>query len=232
MAGVPEPESILLQYLPAICQEADEQQGRFLERLLAAFEKVLLGREDAVAFSDAGLEEEIAALPSLFDPWKTPSRFLEWLAGWAALALRADTEESEKRKLIASIIPLYRWRGTRRYLERLIELFTGGRAWVIEPEYVEFQIAVTAHVGRTTFLGGPPPYTFHVVFTPPPARADMYSEAQRLTEIARSVISLAKPAHTYYTLSIALPGGEEDSRLTPQVTLPPLEETIWEPEEI
>jgi phage tail-like protein len=194
----------ILQYLPAIYQAADEHS--LLSHLLAAFENVLLKRSHGNSGEAAAVEELVADLARYFDPKRAPSDFLPWLAGWAAMTLRADLTESRQRDIIARIIPLYGKRGTRRGISEMVELFTGGTVEIEEPADPEFQIGDHSTIGRDTYLGGPPPHMFQVIFSPPEDHSYQGKEyVQRMQldiEIARSVIDMAKPAHTWYTFEI------------------------------
>lgn len=174
--------SQLLQYLPAIYQE-----DAFLGHFLLAFEKVLLGRgDDGIAFPDVagpsapawplpglpaqGLEEAIADLARLFDPARTPDAFLPWLAGWAALSLRADLGPRQKRDFIANMVQLHQSRGTKENLRRLLDIFTSVDPTITEtaqePEFrlgPESEPGVHATIGRDTYLSGGRPHFFRVV---------------------------------------------------------------------
>ncbi len=193
--------SELLQYLPAIYQEEP-----FLGTFLAAFEKVLLGRNDGVPFppppagrdygmalGEAGLEQVIASLASLFDAQQAPEEFLPWLATWTAFSLRADLPVAKQRDFLARIIPLYNRRGTRKNLQELLSIFTVGIPTVSEVDS-EFQIGVTSTVGQDTFVGEAPPHYFHVAVSL--AQADK-AVIDRQREITRALIELEKPAHTF-----------------------------------
>jgi phage tail-like protein len=214
--------SALLDYLPAIYQDpgwaGDESPSLFLGQFLMAFELLLLGREHKqiqlkpdVPFLATGrraspkfqsLEEKVANIHALFDAWRTPSEFLEWLAGWAALILTPEMGELQKRELIANIIPLYRIRGTRLYVERLLEIILGGKAQVDDLAYPGIQIAVYSTVATNTYLGGSAPHYFRVRISDS-AQEPASIETRRRT--AREVIEQAKPAHTYYDLDIETP---------------------------
>jgi len=202
-------------------------RGRlFLDDFLLAFEKVLLGRNDGIVpehygHRDAnrkeqpelhGLEEEVAHLHRLFDPNETPDReefrltcrydFLDWLASWAALSLRADLSPDRRRALVASIIPLYRIRGTKQYVEELLRLHLDAVPSVDDTELPELQVAAHSTVGKDTYVGGGPPHFFRVTLafeTKDPVQVN--TQAQ----IARGVVDLAKPAHTFYELSVVSP---------------------------
>jgi phage tail-like protein len=191
--------SSLLQYLPAIYHD-----DPFVGQFLSAFEKILLGRYDGVAipevgveFPRQGLEETIAGLAAYFDPMQTPAEFLPWLASWTAFSLRADVPLSQQRGFVADIIQLYRWRGTRQNLQKLLALFTTGTPAVAEPTGDELQVGVHSTVGVDTFLGGGPPHYFQVTIALPRMSESVRS---RQLQIARSLIDLEKPAHTFYDL--------------------------------
>ena len=190
MAIAPTQSSSYLQSLPAIFSE-DPLLGRFL----LAFEQVLTGLKGSEEEPRQGLEEIIAAIPDLFDPLATPREFLEWLAGWVALGLRADWREDQQRQFLANIVPLYRHRGTKQNLIELLKIYTG-----LEPEIAEgtntiFQIGVHSTLGVDTQINGSAPHYFRVTVTiPNPDPATL----QRQNQIVRALIDLEKPAHTAY----------------------------------
>jgi phage tail-like protein len=213
-------KSVLLSYLPAIYQDpgwvgADSAQAFFLNDYLLAFEKILLGRDDGVqpqTGSDEflgtgdrgfqGLEEKISNLQLLFDAAHSPEIFLDWLAGWGALSLNAELSESRRRGLLAHIIPLYRIRGTKKYLERMLTLFLGGNASVDDQSYPGVQIGRYSTLAKDTYLSGNAPHYFRVRLSVPLEEESRSEARQRL---ARDVIEQASPAHTYYDLEIVSP---------------------------
>ncbi|MBU1231867.1 MAG: hypothetical protein KKD01_14345 [Proteobacteria bacterium] len=189
--------SLLLEYLPAIYQE-----DPFVGQFLSAFEKIILGREDDVAFPHKGVEATIDGLAAFFDPKETPEEFLPWLAKWTALSLRADLTPTKQRHFLEKIIQFYRWRGTKKNLQDLLELFTMGVPEVIEAGAADMQIGVYSTLGKDTYIGGGPQHFFYVNISLP--RAD--PEVQlRQREIAKAIIELEKPAHTFYELTVKYP---------------------------
>lgn len=206
----------LVEYLPAIYQEpAAPDEHSFIGAFLSAFESVLLGTPDdspsgqpkAEEMEESrddipALKETVARLHALFDPNRTPEEFLPWLASWTALTLRADLSSERKRKLIARMIPLYRIRGTRKYVEELLALHLEAMPAVTDFEIPTLEIGSHSMVGDDTCLGGGPPHFFRVILVAPLLQ-DEALEAQ--CAMARSVIELAKPAHTYYELEVASP---------------------------
>lgn len=225
MAVDPKRVSRLLDLLPAVFQE-DREPGdaNFLGRFLLGFEDVLLGLPEwaddgqqadlatgAAGEPAIGLEQSIARLYRFFEPGAdlvdaTPGRcapepFLDWLAGWVALSLREDWEPQRRRRLIQKAVPLYRLRGTRRGVEEMLEVYT-------EPfdasvfELPPLQIGVHSTVGIDTVVGGAAPFFFrvrvHLPFVDPPT-------ARIQDRVARAIVDLQKPAHTYYQLTVETP---------------------------
>lgn len=186
----PQQKSIYLEYLPAIFQETP-----FLGRFLLAFERIL---------SQAGPEDEYQALETIIEHSHTyfkpgfsredgqaaPSDFLPWLAGWVALTLREDLAEEKQRHFIRQIVPLYRQRGTKLGLQKILQIYLGD----------EVPIIIYHH--EADFGFAPPPHFFQVEIT---LKDRDLNELQRKQAIAQAIIEQEKPAHTYYGLQIRVP---------------------------
>ena len=166
--------SSYLDYLPALFR-----QEPFLGQFLLAFETMLSG----TGAGQAGLETSIGHIADYLDPATTGADFLPWLAGWVTLSLRADWDEQTQRGFIQQIVPLYRLRGTRAGLLRMLTLYTGERVEIYD-----------------TFTG--PPHFFEVQLILREADPALLQVKQ---QIARAIIDQEKPAHTFYALQIAVP---------------------------
>jgi len=194
--------STYLKYLPAIFQEADTASDvSVLGKFLLAFEHVLTQKTP-----NEGVPDNLAKQPALgeilntihlyFDPRTAPvgelretrqptigndqADFLTWLASWVGLTLRDDWTIEERTRLISQIIPLYRLRGTKEGLRRLLAIYTENENLEIfefpnSPYY--FQVGLTLYSSD--------PFNFRVK-----------------EEIARAIIDQEKPAHTYYDLQV------------------------------
>jgi phage tail-like protein len=169
--------SSLLRDLPAIYQD-----DPFLGQFLLAFEKVLLGRQDEVAYAHRGFEETIDRLADFVDPQGAPDEFLPWLSTWTAFALRADLDVPRQRSFLANIVQLYRWRGTRKNLEALLKIFTTSTPTIVEPKDKPLHFTVTIGLPRRE-----------------PA------VVQRQIGIAHALIVMEKPAHASYELRADFP---------------------------
>jgi phage tail-like protein len=177
--------STYLDYLPAIFRE-----DAFLGRFLLAFEAIL-----------GGLEKQLDRIDHYFAPKETPAEFLEWLSGWVALSLRADLKDEQRRDFIAKAVPLYRLRGTKQGLERLIQIYTALPP-VIHELNTPFQIGVHSTIGADTTLDGGAPHFFKVTIRLGDPNPD---ERKRMTEVTTAIIDLEKPAHTQYVLEVETP---------------------------
>jgi phage tail-like protein len=195
----------LIEYLPAIYQ--DDSGETLFSRFLRAFEILLLdvtieagelGETDAVE----PLERKIARLHLVFNAEQTPEEFLPWLAEWAALSFRAELSSARRRKLLSHIIPLYRIRGTRKYLEELLTLCLEATCSVSDTELPALQVGRYSTVGSDTRIGGGPPHFFRVRMVAPKLSP---LEVKVQGDLAVEIIELAKPAHTYYDLEIVSP---------------------------
>ncbi|MDJ0594334.1 MAG: phage tail protein [Pleurocapsa sp. MO_226.B13] len=202
--------STYLQYLPEIYSEQ-----QFLGRFLLAFEQILTGLEGAESEPKTGLEEEISQIYQLFSPTEIDkffdsnnaqqqeilNDFLQWLASWVALSLRADWTQEQQQAFLANIVSLYRFRGTKKNLVELLQIYTGKEfePRIIEPEDTPFQIGVNSTIGVNTQIEGSPPYSFKVEVTLPIPDRELL---QRQADIILALVDLQKPAHTNYDLTI------------------------------
>jgi phage tail-like protein len=207
--------SSYLRFLPALYQLNAGETPNFVGRFLLAFEKILTGLPDEPG-DDGGLDGRIGRLHRLFDPDLVPGDFLEWLAGWVALDLRADLSTSERREFLRNAVQLYKRRGTRAGLAQAIGIHTrlahalpgqppvsGADApeVTIEESAPEMRVG-NARLGDTTVIGGGPPHFFRVRIWDP--RLDA-ATLRRMRDIVSAVIDMEKPAHTVYTLHVAGP---------------------------
>jgi len=110
----------LLQALPKAWSR-DDGDADFLQRFLGAPEGVLYD-----------LQLRAAARAILVDPQSTPQEALTWLAGFAGLALDRRWSDQARRTLVAEAYPLFRRRGTKAALARIIEIYLGFPPAIIE----------------------------------------------------------------------------------------------------
>lgn len=191
MATLAPPPVRLLDHLPALFRRGGgDGAPAFLERFLLPFEALV-----------AELEAGIGSVHDTFDPDETGADFLDWLAGWVALSLRADLGVERRREFVREAVTLYRIRGTRRGLERLLYIHTGLPAEVNDLS-VAFQVGVSSRVGDDTLIDGGAPHFFRVLLRVPPGDPE---RIRWYREVATAVIDQEKPAHTRYLLDLFVP---------------------------
>lgn len=172
-------QSRYLRYLPGIFQDQElpgvdypsDQSRTFLGRYLQIFESLWELLEQRQEFLDL-----------YFHPATCPDSFVGWLAGWFGIVVEAGLPEERRRRLAAEIYELYRWRGTRYGLQRLLTICTGAIPTIVDAVYA----------GEP---GAPPPCVFRVQITLPAG-----SEISR-TFVA-ALIETHKPAHAGYILEL------------------------------
>jgi phage tail-like protein len=193
----------MLELLPAVFRQ-DEGEGAFLAPFLQAFEELLLGSNDAEPLpgQPRALEKQIDHIADTFDAQNTPAEFLDWLASWVALSLRADLREQQQRDFLANTAQRYRRRGTPGNLEELLKIFTLGKPHVLEDGELPHRFAVEFGLLPQSQFGG--------------AIRDYPAYVDRQSSIARAVIELEKPAHTDFELRPIFP----TLRISPKPAVP------------
>ena len=172
------------QLLPGIFQRT-LRAGSPLNALLAVME----------ALHDPD-EQVLAQIEKYFDPYRTPDRFVPYLAGWVDLErlLVESPEEREQtdamplptgtgrlRELIAAAAYLSQWRGTAKGLKRFLETATGAHGFEID------ESGQTAKGQRRAF---------HIRVRAP-------KETQPYRVLLQRIIEIEKPAYVTYELEFA-----------------------------
>ncbi len=183
-----------LKYLPAVFE-----RDPFMSRFVMLFESFW-----------SPIEAQNANIWDYFDPYLMPVSMLEWLAERLDLVMGDDWPEDAQRRMLASAVQLYRRRGTRRGMQELLELYTGGTVVITERRANNLRLGSTARLGQGVALGSRnQPHTFGVqVRLPPidagrlPPESSVAHERERRRERIRALLELEKPAHVTYTLDI------------------------------
>jgi len=181
------PRSSLIAYLPPIYQQ-DETHSPFLERFLAMF---------STFFDD--MEDKIDHISAYFDPDAVSGSYLEWLGRWLAITDHESWGEAKLRTLIKQAPELYKLRGTREGLMRMVQIYTGTEPFILESFQFK-QMQETSEL-RQLFakLYGDNPYCFCLMLKPEFVRTD----TQRLT--IEQIIEDQKPAYTECKLIVLQP---------------------------
>jgi phage tail-like protein len=159
------------QLLPTVFQRG-ARRGSALSALL-----------DAMTVFHAPIEEVLQQLPAVFDPRRTPDRFVPFLAAWLDLGrvLPVTTGVLPLRELVANAATIAQTKGTARGLILLLETAVDVTGFVIEEE-------VHGADGRLR--------PFHVRIVAPAAALPHRALVERIVESE-------KPAHVTYDLEFA-----------------------------
>lgn len=163
------------QMLPGLFQ-GDEFAQRFTGALDAVLAPVLV---------------TLDCIEAYVDPHLAPADFVEWLAGWVGVLLDETWPLRRQRQLVADIVALYGWRGTRRGIAELVRLYTE-----VEPEILDSG-GVTWSAVPGTDPPGRPDATVTVRVTVAPEQS---MDARRL----EALVAAATPAHVRQIVEVAL----------------------------
>ncbi len=189
-----------LNHLPALYDQ-DEFMGRFL-MLFESFWRPI--------------NEQVSGIDNYWDPDLTPASFLPWLASWFDLTLDDQWEEDQQRELLNSVIWLYRRRGTRAALERVLEIYSREPVEIIERRAKNLNLGIAARLGVGVALGtANQPHTFTVKLRlrPLPRPDGLADDAadetvarleKKRRHLVEQLIRSGKPAHTSHQLEITV----------------------------
>lgn len=171
------PKKTLMNFLPDVYQE-NKKSSSFLERYLEIFDTLY---ED--------VNYKIERISEYFDPDSTPAEFLGWLSEWLSIEDSYLWNERQLRYLLKNMMRLYRIRGTKQYLEEMIELYTGVRPYIVENHQIEAYMGDTVMADRLKNLYGDSKYVFTVI-------VNIGKQASsRSYQILTKIINNAKPAN-------------------------------------
>jgi phage tail-like protein len=191
------PRITYLRYLPETYQE-NEKKREFLERFLSLFETFM-----------SRSEEQITNIGKYLDPAAVPEQFIPWLSSWLAIAHDENWPPEKKRRLISLAPELYKTRGTREAMRRIIELYHGGEPLIVEP----FQLNCPENTEMNTLLldlFGNDPYRFTVLVpprweTPGPGVKNPIELTGIERGTLRHIIDTEKPAKTTGFMQLLAP---------------------------
>lgn len=113
-----------INYLPEIYRA--DNQNDFLRRYLSLFEAI---------YQD--LDTKIRTAARQLDPQSAPPEFLNWMAGWVGITDVHLWSEEKLRALLSGFVKKNLIRGTRDYMEYMIETFIGEKPFFVEYSEIE-----------------------------------------------------------------------------------------------
>lgn len=181
------PRQSPIVHLPPIYQEDPDGNG-FLERFLALFGTFI-----------EEMEQKIDKVSANFDPDAVSGPYLKWLSGWLALDIADGWDEERLRTLMKQAPELYKQRGTRRGLARMLHIYTGVEPYIVEHHQLKHMQETSELRQMFNRLYGDNPYCFCVMMPPECVRTDK----QRL--MVEAIIADQKPAYADGRLIVLQP---------------------------
>lgn len=114
------PRESFVEYLPDFYRSHTESFS-FLDRFLGIYQSMILD-----------LQEEIVNISHYLDSDVTTTEFLQWLAEWVAVDNVFQWEEKKLRNFIKQSFSIYKLKGTKEGLEKIIELYIGQKPMIVE----------------------------------------------------------------------------------------------------
>jgi phage tail-like protein len=152
--------------LPAVLQE-----DAFCTRMSLAFDE-----------SFAPILSTLDCLTAYLDPALAPPDFLQWLGGWVGLDIDETWPVERRRMLVSEAIELYRIRGTREGLSRLVALYAGAT-----PEIDESGGCAWSQTADTPLPGSAEPQLV--------VRLNLPSAGWVEATVVERIVRSARPAH-------------------------------------
>ncbi len=192
----------LLRFLPTVYQPRTPGERSFLRDFLWIFQHLY----DSIS-------RRLDTIHELFNPYTTPPDFLPWLASWFAISFDETMDEAHRRRILREAVTLYRIRGTREAIERMVRLFLGLDIEVVENRWPfrGLRIGVSSTIGVDTMVL-PEVSMGHTFVVKVSARPEDLGEAV-LVRLHR-ILEAEKPASSNYFLQFSdTEGVTEDTSL-------------------
>jgi phage tail-like protein len=186
-----------LNFLPNIYRQYDMREGSFLKRFLWLLKHPQIP-----------IDRTIRDIHKYFEPFNTPKKFLPYLASVLALVLDENWDEGKKRELIASIVKIYKLRGTSQGLALYLKIYTESTPDIIENywPFNGFQVGVSSTIGVDSIIIGYINRSHCFTVRIPQTIDDTPVEMIRKIH---AIVHAEKPAHTNYYMIFAEPELEE-----------------------
>lgn len=114
------PQVTFLDYLPEIYRK-DEKPNSFLSRFIGIFQSMYVD-----------LEDEIDFIPLKFDADRTTKDFLNWMADWLSIKDAELWGEKRLRKLIKNSVKIYKMKGTKKAISKIVQEYIGIQPIIVE----------------------------------------------------------------------------------------------------
>lgn len=145
------PGEHIMDYLPEIYRQHIGKDD-FFYRFMSIFQSFLFD-----------MENEIDNVSGYFDVDTAEKEFLEWLCGWLDIQDVSCWDEGKLRRFLAEAVDIYGSAGTRRGIERLVELYLGEKPVMIEFSQVRPMVEANIPDNPYKRIFGNNPYRFFLL---------------------------------------------------------------------
>lgn len=114
------PQVSFVDYLPEIYR-ADDDRNSFTERFVSIFQSMYVDLEDKIDYT-----------PVMFDVNRTSKDFLNWIGDWLSVKNASVWEEKKLRNLIRQAVKIYKIKGTKRAVAKIVQEYTGTDPIIVE----------------------------------------------------------------------------------------------------
>lgn len=178
------PKVTFVDYLPEIYKK-DEEKNTFLARFLGIFQSIYVD-----------LEEKIDYVSLNFDADKAKKEFLSWIGSWLSVKDAEIWGEKRLRKLIKNSVKIYKMKGTKKSISKIVEEYLSIEPIIVEQFDVKDNMYYHCNKEIVENLYGDNGYVFTVMI--PQAHI---KDAETYTELLR-VINSVKPIDSICNLVV------------------------------
>jgi len=132
-----------IRYLPALYHPRTPEDQSFLRNYLWIFHSLR-----------STLTDHIDIIHEQFNPYTVRDDFLPWLASWFGIAFDETMSDTRRRRILKEAAALFRTRGTKTALLRMIKLFTELDVEIEENRwpYKGLRIGISSEIGVDTMI--------------------------------------------------------------------------------
>lgn len=172
------PRESFVDYLPEFYR-SNEKNFEFLDRFLGMYQSMILD-----------LQEEVVNISHYLDSDVTSTEFLHWLAQWVAIDDVFRWDEQKLRNFIKQSFSIYKLKGTKEGLERVIELYLGQKPRIVETYEIMNTYSKSEYQEQYQSLYGDNIYSFFVFVE------EKFVPTKEVLNGLNAIIEHYKPAYT------------------------------------
>lgn len=178
------PQVTFVDYLPEVYRKGAGENS-FLSRFLGIFQSIYVD-----------LEDQIDSIPLKFDPDHTTKDFLNWMAEWLSIKDPSMWGEKRLRKLVKESVNIYKMKGTRRAISKVVEEYIGVEPIIVEQFDVKDNMCYYKQKALIENLFGDNGYIFTVMLP-----ESCVKDTESYIELLR-VINTVKPVDSVCNLVV------------------------------